>query len=324
MVAATLVSIIVAVVSLVGAVSAAAVTAYIAYWSDKCKRHTEAVAILNKYRDPLLLAAVTLQHKIEQLFLPAAGGKDRGDKKSSRLRKPEEILSRGEGYRSGNAAGLRADSNVGIYSQKSSRAYGYKSSGHREREEIPYRSEYQRTGATGFRLSDGNVSSYFATYTAFLVGQFFAWVYILRLESQFLNIHRTDETNSLADAFFDIEKAWSDQDEARPTLELWRGQQSAIGEIMTFTASDGQHACMGYNAFCYNLYTSEWFGQWFEVFASLDRISLRSGEDTEVNKGLERRMKAVNKGLEKLIEALDPGPNKVLSANYNKLEKGIR
>jgi hypothetical protein len=54
-------------------IGATAIAAYIAYWSDKRKRNAEAVAILNKYRDPLVLSAVTLHHKLARLFPESEG-----------------------------------------------------------------------------------------------------------------------------------------------------------------------------------------------------------------------------------------------------------
>jgi hypothetical protein len=136
-------------------------------------------------------------------------------------------------------------------------------------------------------------------------------VYILRLESQFLNIQRTDETSSLANAFFAIEKAWSDQD-VEPTYMLWRGEQSAIGEVMTITATDGQHSCVGYAAFYRRWCLGDPdFKSWFKAFDSLADGQSRGS----------KRMTEVTKGLHNLIEALDP--KGLVSANYSKLEEGI-
>src|SRR5882762_9565317 len=134
MVGVTSTSIIVAVISLVGAIVAASLAGYSVIWTEERKRHSSAMAILSKYQDPLLLAAVALHHKLL------------------------EILD------------------------------------NRGRREPLHRTV----------LKDYNI-----TYPAFLVGQFFAWVHILRIESQFLSIQRTRRTRSLADAFGAIEKAWT-------------------------------------------------------------------------------------------------------------------
>jgi len=63
---------------------------------------------------------------------------------------------------------------------------------------------------------------YIVVNTAFL-GQFFAWVYILRIESQFLSIQRSHKTRALTDAFFDIEEAWT---EAGDRFMLWQHRRA--------------------------------------------------------------------------------------------------
>jgi len=58
-------SIIVAAVSLSGALAAAALATYTSYQVDKLKCEDESINI-KKYQDPLLIAAVTLRHKLVQ------------------------------------------------------------------------------------------------------------------------------------------------------------------------------------------------------------------------------------------------------------------
>jgi len=294
MVAVALASVIVAVISLVGAICAAAVAAYIAYWSDKRKHHAEAVAILNKYRDPLLLSAVALRHKLMRFFPERS--EDRRRNESSRHR----------GYHESSRAPRQEK-------LKSSRGGGYKQSGRAGEYTRNAYDEGPRVLIYDDDPRGNDVNSYFVTHTAFLVGQFFAWVHILRLESQFLNIQRTDQTSSLTNAFFDIEKAWSNQD-VESSYMLWRGQQSAIGELMTITAADGQHSCMGYAAF-HRCWASDGpnFRSWFEAFDSLAADEQSRGS---------KRMTEVNNGLHKLIKALD-SPKGLFSANYSKLEEGV-
>jgi hypothetical protein len=152
-------------------------------------------------------------------------------------------------------------------------------------------------------LHDSVLKDYNVTYPAFLVGQFFAWVYILRMESQFLNIQRTHKTRSLADAFDAIEKAWTTDEGGQFTL--WRGQQSAIGELMTVTDGNGQRSCMGYGAF-----RKRWCGdkdefkQWFGDFV--------------YSPDAKTRMEKVVAGLETLIKELDP--KGLLVAAYSRFD----
>ena len=254
MVAVQLASIIVGAISLIGIIGAAGVTAYFAYWSDRRKRHIDAVATLNEYYDPLLIAAVTLRHKIRRL----AG--DYGH----------------DEYTGGRRGGTYYE---------------------------PMNPDSRHDGATS--SSGGN--SYLVTHTAFLVGQFLSWVHILRQECQFLNIQRRDETRLLRDAFFDIERVWSYQD-GKPYV-LWRGQQAAIGELMTRKTASGRCSCVGYAAF-YERWRNDdgEFKNWFGDFAI-------GGQKWD-------RMKEVNKSLDKLIRVLDP--QGVFSTNYDELEKGMK
>jgi hypothetical protein len=274
MITVALVAVIVAVISLVSAVGAAAVTAYTAYWSDKRKRHAESTAILDKYRDPLLIAAVALRHKIARLFLHEEGDKARGYKRST--------------------VGLHASGPpVGRYEERSQEPAA----------------QYEEEPPGLHEESDSDVNKYIVTHTAFLIGQFFAWVYIIRLESQFLSIQRTHKTSSLANAFYSIEAAWSKQPTKgkSTTFMLWRGEQSAIGELMTITTADGQHSCVGYAAFCWRWRRDQEFRKWFKDFAR--------DVDSEGKSGRER-LSAVNRGLQELEDALDP--KGLFAANYHK------
>ena len=160
-------SVIGAVVSLTAAIGAAAVAGYFTYWSDRRKRLAEVVASINKYRDPLLIAAMILHHKLARVLA-------------------EKNMASSDEHGRGSP-----DRHANFYD------YGVEKQ-----------------------------DSYYVAHTAFLVGQFLTWLYILRLDSQFLNLQRADEGRSLEKVFFQIEKAWSNRDSR--DFALWR-EQSAIG-----------------------------------------------------------------------------------------------
>jgi len=82
------------------------------------------------------------------------------------------------------------------------------------------------------------------------------------MESQFLSMQRAPKTKSLIDAYMEIETAWSDPNSQGHDhgLVLWRGQQSAIGELMTNTKT---RSCIGYAKFRDFWYTKEEFKNWF-------------------------------------------------------------
>ena len=89
-------------------------------------------------------------------------------------------------------------------------------------------------------------------YTAFLVGQFLSWTYILRRQAQFLRFASStrDRNKRLASTLASISEAFSTDRRGsgleRARFTLWRGQQTAIGEIMT--TEDGCY-CLGHAAF---------------------------------------------------------------------------
>lgn len=62
-----IVSIIIAVVSFVGALAAAGIAGWVTIFSDKRKRLSQAEALLEKYSDPLLIAAHDLQSRLYNL-----------------------------------------------------------------------------------------------------------------------------------------------------------------------------------------------------------------------------------------------------------------
>jgi len=89
-------------------------------------------------------------------------------------------------------------------------------------------------------------------YTAFVVGQYLSWTYILRRKAQFLKFSTNKKNNDLTRILEQITDCFAsgslktDSDDAPFTL--WRAHQIAIGELMT--VHDGTELyCMGYAAF---------------------------------------------------------------------------
>ena len=180
-------SIVIAIIAFVGTIANVGVTAWFAYYSDERKRRfderkrrSEADMLLAKYRDPLLLAADDLRHRIENLV---------------------------------------------------------------ERSAWSYLAEIDR--------------DYLYSHTCFLIGQYFAWVYILRREVQFTCFETGSENKVLADQLRKIEDVWGSDKYINCIWELWRGYQIGIGEILAVEGKSGQLSCMGYAAFKSNLQNFE-------------------------------------------------------------------
>ncbi|KAJ8067923.1 hypothetical protein OCU04_003508 [Sclerotinia nivalis] len=100
-------------------------------------------------------------------------------------------------------------------------------------------------------------------YTAFLIGQYLSWTYILRRQAQFMQFsteQKNQQLNKILDAV--TEQFSLDKYPGEDSFMLWRGQQMAIGEIMT-KEEEGQLYCMGFAAFSKKYHGEPEFKKWF-------------------------------------------------------------
>jgi hypothetical protein len=112
---------------------------------------------------------------------------------------------------------------------------------------------------------DENKKDLIYVYTAFLVGQYLSWTYILRRQAQFLRFS-SDKTNTQLNQILDtVTNEFSlDRHKGEDPFMLWRGQQMAIGELMTVSAGEeGQLYCMGFAAFAVKYNSDPDFKKWF-------------------------------------------------------------
>ena len=109
-------------------------------------------------------------------------------------------------------------------------------------------------------------------YTAFLIGQYFSWVYILRRQAQFLCFCSDKDNEKLKRTLDEIQTIFSTDnyrryEQAHKPFILCRGQQMAIGEIMTVRDGQdkdtGEHFCMGYAEFTQKWMHDDVFHGWF-------------------------------------------------------------
>ena len=116
---------------------------------------------------------------------------------------------------------------------------------------------------------DENKKDLVYVYTAFLVGQYLSWTYILRRQAQFLRFS-TDKTNTQLDLILGkITNEFSlDKFQEEGPFMLWRGQQMAIGELMTQAQEGGQLYCMGFALFASKYHSDPEFKKWFEPIES--------------------------------------------------------
>jgi hypothetical protein len=165
---------------------------------------------------------------------------------------------------------------------------------------------YQRRFLSDYHQNRSK-KDYVDFWTPYVVGRFFSWVHILRRQVQFLQFPTDKNNKKLLDALDAIEKLFStddhslsDPDEALFTL--WRGQQVAIGEIMTVTEGE-ELVCMRYSIFARN-YNVDTFQQWFEPIS--EGITRLVDEHSHTNHLPGNKLRRVEHRLLELMDILDP------------------
>lgn len=171
-----------------------------------------------------------------------------------------------------------------------------------------------------FGLVDGNLLVYLQnnskrtlvkSYTAFLVGQYFSWVYIFRRQAQFLRFSTDSKNKELNQIMDSITKEFIDDTPREKLFMLWKGQQMAIGEVMTL-CEDGQLYCMGFAQFTKKYEDDEDFRQWFK---SIDEdVLLLDQALRENNPEAANKLRRLQHLLIDLVSLLDKGI--ITSAGY--------
>jgi hypothetical protein len=104
---------------------------------------------------------------------------------------------------------------------------------------------------TNFLHGSSEQKEYLLFYTAFLVGQYLSWAYILRRKAQFLQLSTDRQNKKLTTTLSAIQHGLSTDkhnDKGGGPLMLYKGPQMAIGELMT-VKEDQELYCIGYAAF---------------------------------------------------------------------------
>lgn len=142
----------------------------------------------------------------------------------------------------------------------------------------------------------------YIVYTAYVIGQYLCWVFILNKKAQFLRFSSSSQLVCFSPSKFnkelnfileDIAKTFSYhlRDEGRQPLELWRGQQSAIGEIMIDKEESGNPACMGYATFRNKCVVDRDFSYWFEpIMKDLRQLAMVQKDDSQRSQPISERI----------------------------------
>jgi hypothetical protein len=143
-------------------------------------------------------------------------------------------------------------------------------------------------------------------YTCFLVGQYLSWAHILRRKTQFLHFS-TDKNNRELTRTLDLVQyalgsTNHDGPLGRPFM-LWRGQQMAIGEVMS-VKDDGELFSMGYAAFNLKWAQDDVFREWFHTL--VDDLAVMAAAESQGIEVPNHRLRHLQHLLLQLIHILDP------------------
>ncbi|KAK1235622.1 hypothetical protein PQX77_001141 [Marasmius sp. AFHP31] len=108
--------------------------------------------------------------------------------------------------------------------------------------------------------------SYAFLHTSYVFGQFFAWVHILRHDTQFLMPPSIDTTSREMNSILTNIRMTLLTDQIASPFSLWSGEQLAISEIMIVRDpkdDGGQVRCMGFATFCQKWKADKEFRNWF-------------------------------------------------------------
>lgn len=149
-------------------------------------------------------------------------------------------------------------------------------------------------------------------YTCFLVGQYWSWNHILARQTQFFRFETHKANTEFIHLLDQIQGAFSMHSEKEPFV-LFRGQQLALGEIMTIKEDD-EYYCMGYSAFDRKWTEDEVFRGWFKPL--VDGIHEMGDAHCSDRPIPDRRLRRLQHLLLQLIRQLDPKGQRVDASRH--------
>lgn len=153
---------------------------------------------------------------------------------------------------------------------------------------------------TYYRDETPETKAYAAENTLYVVGEYLAWVEIVRREVRFLDLGDEPENREWNERLDAVRHAFLTSGIPDPVLRLFNGQQRAIGELMIERAGDDERrpASIGYAKFVERLGDPD-FGRWFSQLRE-DVGTLAAGSHRPA------RLIALQHALVDLVALLDP------------------
>ena len=162
---------------------------------------------------------------------------------------------------------------------------------------------------------DPQARSYAIESTLYVLAEYLGWVEILRREVQFLDLGDEAANRGWINAFERVRDTLA-RDDLDPVLRIFRGEQRAIGEVMTLAVADSgavrRLESMGYATFVTRLGQAE-FSRWFE---QLTRDVELLGQDPDAH--AERPILLQN-ALVDVLDVLDPGYSRFAAERRTRL-----
>ena len=145
-------------------------------------------------------------------------------------------------------------------------------------------------------------------YTAFLVGQYLSWTWILRRQAQFLCFasDKKSRSQNLISNLDKIKACFNEDSNGRAEAPfmLWKGHQAAIGELMS-VADDkegGQMYCMGFSTF-----THKWKAAGLVMQARQEQAEISSVKTPNPNVDFRKWFRPVEDGIRTIHDARQRG-----------------
>lgn len=154
--------------------------------------------------------------------------------------------------------------------------------------------------------------------TLFLFAEYFGWVEVLRRDVQFLDLGDVERNRLLVERLETIADTFaSDRRIAERAFRIFRGEQRALGELMTRSDTEaepsGRKLCIGYAQFRQRLSQDEGFAEWFRPLSE-DVLALTSERHITYE-----RLTKLQHALVDLIAFLDDPPRRFVRGMCTKL-----
>lgn len=145
---------------------------------------------------------------------------------------------------------------------------------------------------------DQTSRTYAVENTLYVLAEYLGWVEIVRREIRFLDLGEETANRQWVTTLERVRDAFA-RDDIDPVLRIFRGDQRAIGEVMTVTGEGERGESRGYASFALERQRPD-FSRWFESLEADIQLLAR-----EPRQHLERPL-LLQHALVDLVELLDP------------------